>query len=363
MEGAMIVYEDNVQVDEVEESSLQGEALNEVINQWISKGREIHLRDVPYKLVQIIYHHFDFNEWKDLASSLGVQHMHELKVIDGDAYAHRKWCSEELLEYCASHLPLTFGDLINVLHNDLRRVYLLQSIYKSVEEFFKLREDPQYKTEYFRDVLNIPTTLIVALPNEHVSQQTSPRPQKRRALHSSRDVNQLQQNHSVTATIDIGRFAKQLEDKAYVEKFLNTKIEQEPKRVIILLSYSQDANELGKGFLETDFIATWEKYFQQSHFIVPVITQGYLNDINQPTDELQSRGVRFIYDLYTRRYVRDGCLNHYVRPLLLGDVNTRLLKGLNPTLELRWKLWDDWQQFIEMIDTLPKNRKSTFIRR
>lgn len=368
MDSRMVVFED-LQISEVEETTtLTGEALKEVVNQWIIKGKDIHLRDVPYNIISAIYHHFNSSEWKDLACYLGVKHMQTLKEIEGDADAAKKWCSETLFEYCATHSQMTFGDLVNVLFYQLKRVYLVQSIHSSVEEFFIMREDPQWQTEYFRDNLNAASKLVVAIPSEHTSEGPSPRPPKRRALHSPQDVNKLQKNHS----IDFEAVVQHLQDKNCIEKLL--KVKPKPKKMVILLTYSEDANELvphlvnelwklklgvvseyvlkGKGFLETDFIATWETYFQESQFVVPIITQGYLNDIHQPTDELQSRGVRFVYDLYTRRYVQHGCLNHHVRPLMVDNVQLSM-KNLNPTLQMRWKLWDDWQQFVQMIQTHP----------
>lgn len=78
------------------------------------------------------------------------------------------------------------------------------------------------------------------------------------------------------------------------------------------------------------------EYFEKADFIVPIITSGYLNEIqshhtNVPntSENLDHKYANFIYNLIVTHYIHaTGCLNRKVRSVLPQNANVDLMKKI-----------------------------------
>ncbi|CAG4969563.1 unnamed protein product [Parnassius apollo] len=78
------------------------------------------------------------------------------------------------------------------------------------------------------------------------------------------------------------------------------------------------------------------EYFEKADFIVPIITTGYLNEINSHTprvpstnDNLDFKYVNFIYKLIVNHYIHvSGCLNQKVRSVLPQNAEVNVLRDI-----------------------------------
>lgn len=355
-----------------------------MVKYWIKCCEHIPLKDVDYRIIQLVSQYFPpQHDWKvTLAASLGVHSVHVLDVIEGHALVNKKWPSEILLKYCMDNTSLTFGDVLLELYGTLRRCDCLQALYDRgyILEFLKdwdEKEKSLLLVPSEQKLLSIKAVSQPLVANDLIIQNLK--------LSSPEDVLKVLDAMKPTSVRTLNANNVKTDYTGYNDQPSNGQIiERVPnntlatngvrkKKLVILLTYSKDAKSIvpelvqhfwaagcgvicehvlqGKGYFELNFVEAWERFFKQSRFVVPIISEHYLEDIRQPSDDINSQGVRFVYDLYTRRYIRDGCRNHLVRPLVMNGMPTSLMNriGLNPTLEIRWQLPEELTSFLDMI--------------
>ncbi|XP_003426490.1 uncharacterized protein LOC100680275 [Nasonia vitripennis] len=98
-----------------------------------------------------------------------------------------------------------------------------------------------------------------------------------------------------------------------------------------------------------------EDCFKQVNYIVPILTMGYLNKINNYVEgendntDLDSKYLRYIYSLLRYEYVKQDCINNRVRCIIPDmEVKTILSLDLHPTLQA-WFRESDIHSFTEKI--------------
>lgn len=385
MQCHLVNHEKNEVVD------YDGETFSTTITNWIKRSDRIPLRDVPYQITYLVSRFFPpQHNWTKFATALGIECIQKLKTIEGDAYVRQKWPSEILLQYCIDNTSLTFGDLLAILYEKLHRLDCLQQLHDSnyVSEFLKkwdykgkhplLSPSKQFTEDGVTDMVS-DSVALQKLKLQYPFQYGTPE-EVLTVLCAMKKPSVKRLNTAIIKTENSGYLGKQPNDNNQIaQPISNNTPTLRSKKLVILLTYSKDASDIipklverfwaagigviseyvlqGKGFFETNYVTAWENFFMQSQFVVPVMSLQYLKDIQRPSSDNQSRGVRFVYDLYTRKYIKDGCLNNVVRPLLMDNVPARALNKviLNPTLEIRWQLPAELDNFVDMMKKYARN--------
>lgn len=388
-------------------------SLEEAIEEWKQQGRDIPMREVPYSILHLVSRYFPpQGEWRLFAAYLGIERIQTLVEIEGDAKILGHWESEVALMYFATKAtsnPPSFGDLITLLQTKLLRIDALQALYDSgkVEKFLQERKHKHVMQQnggmklFHADEHDLLQKLDKMVNNDRLSEmlrnfarnqtygmQTSK--QELAATLSSKCGLLGLQEYTINACRIVNKQPSEDDKKRWKE--LNHKQAGDPHMVVqrdsiatlpkapgvfllskptVLLTYCSDVENIlpelvdrfrnvgicvvaeyvlqGKGILEINPVAAWESLFQQCHFVIPIISNKYLQQINRPDDTMESQSVRFVYDLYTGRYVSDGCRNHIVRPLIVSDVKPQVLRNVNPTLRMRWRIWEDVETLFKLV--------------
>ncbi|CAD0201448.1 unnamed protein product [Chrysodeixis includens] len=267
------------------------------------------------------------NGWRDLGSSLGVTQddldyiMHSVKDDPVDM----------VLKVFRQNENATIDKIVDVFIK-LKRYDILKSIEEplcKITQYFN-KDDSGYqsKSSEQRGIVslkNLPNDLPAAL-NKNIIKDKGPNKPKQPSLRPPETTNESIENDSpvlfLTYTYDGLPTAINIQE--YVENWVDV-----PNVKVITLNNKKDQ-------LYQNPEKYIREYFESADIIIPIITTGYLDEINShnPTvpntsDNLDHKYANFIYNLIVNHYIyATGCLNKKVRSVLPQNANVDLFRRI-----------------------------------
>lgn len=120
--------------------------------------------------------------------------------------------------------------------------------------------------------------------------------------------------------------------------------------VLVLNEHSARVNQ--------NYDVTIRAFFRQADYVIPILTNDYLNIINSwrpamnSAENLDNRFVNYIYSLMSAYYLDNGCLNDKIRCIIFDDMASSILshKAMKSNSILKvWFYFSDIDRLAERI--------------
>ncbi|KAJ8686306.1 hypothetical protein QAD02_022100 [Eretmocerus hayati] len=276
-----------------------------------------------------------YGDWKKFAACLGLM-TEQINCIDYDF----KGLQDPTYYVLLTFVQCSHGTMDKVFHalQSIDRLDIINRVTETLNNF--IREIIQNKG--ITSVLPRAPLVLSPLPESHHSQhQESPPSICTDNPNLATKKTNLKYGSIVLLTFaDDGR-----ETVARISKVLRSK---NPKVGVIILQEQEKHVFCGaEGFVED--------CFKQVNYVVPVLTRGYLNRIDNSIKEeigcinLDSKYVRYIFSLMRYEYVKENCTNNRIRCIIPdAEVEGVLSMNLHPILQA-WFRESDISSFAERI--------------
>ncbi|XP_076302850.1 uncharacterized protein LOC143221254 [Lasioglossum baleicum] len=279
-----------------------------------------------------------YNGWQEFATHMGLT-MEQIRCIDYDFKGLQDPTYYVLLAY-VQQVDATIDKILSTLQkihrfdviNEIKDVVsdLIDGLSQNIDELTILRPD------------SIPRAPLVLSPINFVKEI-----QKHKIVSGRVIQNNLQKTKKLYGCIVMLTFADDgLETAQHVAKIFRSK---EPKIGVLILQEQENyVYSRAEEFIDD--------CFRQVHFIIPILTQGYMERINNPKkiniedqNKLDAKYIKYIFSLLRYEYVRNQCINYRVRCIVSDkDVCIVAKANLHPTLQA-WFRESDIDAFVENI--------------
>ncbi|KAK2713131.1 hypothetical protein QYM36_011730 [Artemia franciscana] len=312
-------------------------------------------------------------DWKDFASELGVHHI-DMKRIENTYGREGPTC--RVLEEYLNIKEATVSHLLQSLRK-LGREDILFSISPYLDELFQLYnsgypplpiepdETPEDNNSdsgvsSVRSISMFSTGQAESRPVESVPLQLKAAPETKKDEENG--CKDLIENNDFED-------AKSCDSKGEIEEKKGVDFK------VVLLTYANDGRDLAKDvakrfrkhrpglprlgvvtleeneeFLCVDPWGIIQKWFFEVDYIVPILTEEYLERISshfvQSIDSdncFDARYVRLIYTMMCNEFMQRGCLNYRVRPLMSNEILAKIDQraSMKNPIFMAWKKVDD----------------------
>ncbi|XP_016919403.1 uncharacterized protein LOC108002309 [Apis cerana] len=279
-----------------------------------------------------------YNGWQDFAAHMGLS-MEQIRCIDYDFKGLQDPTYYVLLTY-VQHVEATIDKILNALQKIQRFDIIIQiknDIYDLID---KISQNAKNDESTILRPNNMPKAPLVLTPIHFIQDV-----KKYEVV--SNHVHNLQKTKKLYGSIVMLTFADDgLETAQHITKIFRSK---EPKIGVLILQEQENyVYSRAEEFIDD--------CFKQVNFIIPILTQGYLERINnskkiyiEDQNKLDAKYVKYIYSLLKHEYVKNQCINYRIRCIVSDkEIYTVAKANLHPTLQA-WFRESDINAFIKNI--------------
>ncbi|XP_047511198.1 uncharacterized protein LOC125053725 [Pieris napi] len=269
------------------------------------------------------------NTWKDLGYALGVNQ----GDLDYISHSVKDDPADIILKVYMQSESATLDKVLDALIK-MKRYDILKAVEDPLCNLAQcfVKDDSGYqsnsdtgKREIISLTKNVPNDLPPALSKKYVKNADKPK-QPSLKPSTKADVNK---RSTVEATLFLTYTEDGLDTAINIQHYVNNWDEFSGITVLTLNGKREEVVQNPEKFIR--------EYFEKAHFIVPIITTGYLSRIKsytplEPTtdDNLDFKYVNFIYNLIVNYYIHaSGCINEKVRSVLPQNVNVDVLRDIS----------------------------------
>ncbi|KZC05935.1 hypothetical protein WN55_06110, partial [Dufourea novaeangliae] len=266
-----------------------------------------------------------YDGWQEFASYMGLT-MEQMRCIDYDFKGLQDPTYYVLLAY-VQHVDATIDKILTALQK-MHRYDVINQIKGNISDLVHAiqQETPITESTILRST-SVPRAPLILTPLEHVQSVQI-------KTCDSKNISQdnLQKTKKTYGCIVMLTFAEDgLKTAQYVAKTFRSK----QPRIGVLILQEQENHVYSKA---EEFI---DDCFSQVNFIIPILTQGYLERIHNPKkvysedqNKLDTKYIKYISSLMKYEYVRNQCINSRVRCIVPDkEVNTVVKANLHPTFQ------------------------------
>ncbi|XP_043265925.1 uncharacterized protein LOC122405327 isoform X1 [Colletes gigas] len=281
-----------------------------------------------------------YSGWQEFAAHMGLT-IEQIRCIEYDFKGLQDPTYYVLLAY-VQHTGATIDKILNALQK-MHRFDVINEIKDNISDL--MDAIPQNATTDESTILrskSVPRAPLILTPIE-VAQKTEK--ERDNCKHVVED--NLQKTKRMYGCVVMLTFADDgLTTAQRIAKVFRSK---EP-RIGVLILQEQENYVYSRA---EEFV---DDCFKQVNFIVPILTQGYLEKIHNPKNiysedqnKLDTKYIKYIYSLLRYEYMRNQCVNCRVRCIVSDkEVYTVIRANLHPTLQA-WFRESDIDAFIENI--------------
>lgn len=279
-----------------------------------------------------------YSGWQEFAAYMGLT-MEQIRCIDYDFKGLQDPTYYVLLAYVQQ------GDAtVDKILNALQKMHRLDVINQIKENISDLIDGIQLNAadESITRSKNIPRAPLVLTPIEVAHEEY--KEETDRGPVSQNNLQKTKQNYGCIVMLTFAEDG--LETAKHIAKIFRSK----QPRIGVLILQEQENYVYSRA---EEFI---DDCFKQVNFIVPILTEGYIQRINNPRkmriedqSRLDTKYLKYIYSLLRYEYVRQQCMNYRVRCIVPDkEVYTITRANLHPTLQA-WFKESNADEFVENI--------------
>ncbi|XP_011160012.1 uncharacterized protein LOC105196006 [Solenopsis invicta] len=282
-----------------------------------------------------------YDGWQEFAAHIGLT-MEQIRCIDYDFKGLQDPTYYVLLTYVQSP-EATMDKILNALQN-IQRLDIINQIKDYVHDLVNVvsQHDINHGSQIIRPG-HIPRAPLVLSPILTVECKTEMTESE--SMFTPQD-NQQKKHEQTYGCIVMLTFA---DDGLSTAECITKIFRSKQPRIGVLILQEQEKHVYSRA---EEFI---DDCFKQVNYVIPVLTKGYIERINNPTkiyeqmDNLNTKYLKYIYSLLRYEYVRNQCCNNRVRCIVPDkDVYTIVRANLHPTLEA-WFRESDIDNFVNNI--------------
>ncbi|XP_054009935.1 uncharacterized protein LOC128893142 [Hylaeus anthracinus] len=281
-----------------------------------------------------------YNGWQEFAAHMGLT-MEQIRCIDYDFKNLQDPTYYVLLAY-VQHVDATIDKILNALQK-MHRFDVINQIKDNITDLIDaIPSNSSADESAILRSKSIPRAPLVLTPIEIVQKMQNVGDNSGYILQGN-----LQKTKQAYGCIVMLTFADDgLTTAQRIAKIFRSK---QPKiGVVILQEQEHYVYSRAEEFIDD--------CFRQVNFIVPILTQGYLERIHNPhqtysedQNKLDAKYIKYIYSLLRYEYVRSQCINCRVRCIVSDkEVYAVAKSNLHPTLQA-WFRESDIDAFVENI--------------
>lgn len=240
-----------------------------------------------------------YSGWQDFAAHMGLS-IEQIRCIDYDFKGLQDPTYYVLLTY-VQHVEATIDKILNALQKIQRFDIIIQiknDIYDLIHE---ISQNAKNDESTILRPNNMPKAPLVLTPIYFIQDI-----KKNKIV--SNHVHNLQKTKKLYGSIVMLTFADDgLETAQHITKIFRSK---EPKIGVLILQEQENyVYSRAEEFIDD--------CFKQVNFIIPILTQGYLERINnskkiyiEDQNKLDAKYVKYIYSLLRHEYMKNQCINY-----------------------------------------------------
>ncbi|CAK9824710.1 hypothetical protein ANTRET_LOCUS2835 [Anthophora retusa] len=282
-----------------------------------------------------------YNGWQEFAAYMGLT-MEQIRCIDYDFKGLQDPTYYVLLAY-VQHGEATIDKILSALQK-MHRFDVINRIKDDISDLVETISQTTSTDE--SSILrpeSVPRAPLVLTPIKIIQENTHKDSDD--SGHITQD--NIQKTKQLYGCIVMLTFADDgFENAQHIAKILRAK---QPRIGVLIL---QEQNNYVYSRAE-EFI---DDCFRQVNFIIPILTKGYMERINNPKkiyiedqNKLDAKYIKYIYSLLRYEYVRNQCINTRVRCIVPDkEVYTVVTTNLHPTMQA-WFRESDIDAFVENI--------------
>ncbi|XP_003401094.2 uncharacterized protein LOC100645576 isoform X2 [Bombus terrestris] len=280
-----------------------------------------------------------YNGWQEFAAHMGLT-MEQIRCIDYDFKGLQDPTYYVLLTY-VQHAEATIDKILSILQR-MHRFDIINQVKDDVSDLINRISQSTTANESIMRPNNVPRAPLVLTPINFVHNTQR---------HKSVSGHVIQDNLKKTKKLYVCKvmltFADDGSETAqHIAKIFRSK---EPKIGVLILQEQENyVYSRAEEFIDD--------CFKQVNFIIPILTQGYMERINnskkiytEDQNRLDAKYIKYIYSLLRYEYVRSQCINSRVRCIVPDkEVFKVATTNLHPTLQA-WFRESDIDAFVKNI--------------